>query len=115
MKKGKIASIVLIVLLGSCNKKEVTPDCEIKNYGVLKVSFAAANIKHSILVTFPGAGGRGREKIVEIGKSSDTLHLFPGSYPVSIASVNDRGLAIDDESKTVAIKTCENTEINVNF
>jgi hypothetical protein len=110
----KIAFIFLVVILGSCSKNEVTSDCELKNYGILKVNFAAANIKHGILVTFPGTG-RGRDKIVEIGKSSDTLHLFPGSYSVNIASLNDRNQAIDDETKTVSIKTCTDTEINVNF
>lgn len=101
----------------SCGKDDSnsTPDCETNNYGILKVSFGAANIQHSILVTYPNATMR--EKIVPVGEASDTLRLSFGNYPgVSVSSLNTSNLAIDQQTfPGFAILQCQERNIQVSF
>jgi hypothetical protein len=81
---------------------------------VLKINFAAANVKHGILITYPG--GAGRNKIVEMGKLSDTVRLFVGSYPIEICSLNNANQGLNCENSTVSnIAVCEERTLSVNF
>ncbi|MBC7937080.1 MAG: hypothetical protein H7Y86_17155 [Rhizobacter sp.] len=103
-----------IILLAACSKNDDdSSNCEAGNYGVLKVNFGVSNVKHGILVSYPG--GSARDKIVAIGKASDTVRLFPGTYPIEIASINNSNQAIETETITVNITVCEDKETSVTF
>ena len=115
MKKVIIALLGIAMIATSCGKDDdAVDDCQVKNYGILKVNFTAANVRHSILVTVSGTA-TSKEKIVEVGKVSDTLRLFSGSYTASISSINDKNEAIESDSKAAVIKTCTTTELNESF
>lgn len=105
----------LILIAGSCKKdNDSSRDCEENNYGVLKINFAAANVKHGLLITYPG--GTSRNKIIDMGKISDTIRLFSGSYQIEICSVNNANQGLSCENSTVSnITVCEEREISVNF
>ncbi len=115
MKKVIVAVLGLIIVATSCGKDDdQVNDCQVKNYGILKVNFTAANVRHSILVTVSGTT-TAKEKIVEVGKISDTLRLYSGSYTASLSSIYDKNEAIESDSKATVIKTCTTTELNASF
>lgn len=107
---------LLILSFYSCKKdsKETQSDCQTNNYGTLKVTYSSSSVKHSILVTFNT--GSFREKISAIGTTSDTVHLTPGSYPISIASLNSSNEALDQQTfQSQNISQCTDTNLSVAF
>jgi hypothetical protein len=106
------------VIFLSCKKdnKSNSSDCEINNYAVIKASFGATNIKHSILITAVGGNSVVRDKIIEAGKASDTIRLTPGSYNINIASLNNSNQTIQDANFSNRGTTqCQETNLQVTF
>ena len=114
MKKIRLAQLLtaIAIIAGGCSKDN-KPDCEEGNYGVFTVNFGTANVSHGMVISSPG--GAFRDKIVPIGKSSDTVHLFPGDYPIEISSRNANNQAIQSQVKLVTIATCDNQVTSVPF
>jgi hypothetical protein len=118
MKKSMLLYLMgnLVIVLGLSCKKNDTPtvkDCETNNYGVVTINFGSTSVIHSIIVTY--SNGVFREKLVGIGKSSDTIHLAPGFYPTAIASVNNLGQTITQTTKNLAATKCSEETISVGF
>ena len=106
-----------VLLFTSCKKEDnnTVPDCETNKYGVVKVSFGANNVKHGILITSVG-GINAKDKIVEIGKTSDTVRLALGNYIINVSSLNNSDEALEDETFTnKSITLCSETNLQVNF
>jgi hypothetical protein len=118
MKKNIFFLLITCFLLGlnySCKKDDKTTvkDCETKNYGTVTINFGSTTVVHSILITLGNSSAR--EKLSSLGKSSDTIHLPPGFYPTSIASVNNLGQAINQTSKNFAVTQCSEETATVPF
>jgi hypothetical protein len=106
----------LVIALSLSCKKSDTPsvkDCETNNYGVVTVNFGSTSVIHSIIITYSNSSFR--EKLVGIGKSTDTIHLAPGFYPASIASVNNLGQVLTQITKNLAATKCSEETIPVAF
>lgn len=116
--KRIITLSIIIVLSMSCSsddKKESIADCETKNYGILTVDFGSTETKHGILYTNT-ATSESRDKIVQAGKSEDTVHLKPGSYAIEISSLNEQNQSLDSEVfQNYSISKCDEKSINVEF
>lgn len=99
----------------SDDKEERIADCETKNYGILTVNFGSTETKHGILITTT-ATSESRDKIVQAGKSQDTIHLKPGSYAIEVSSLNEQNQSLDAEVfENYSISKCDEKSINVNF
>lgn len=98
-----IALYVSSISLISCTKNDepvIIPekpinDCVSKNYGVITVNFATVNERHAIDITTIITNVI-KSKIVNIGIATDTVHLKPNNYNVSIQKVNANGAALDN-------------------
>ena len=113
MKRIYSAALLCILFLG-CNKNDGNrPHCDLNNYGFLAVSFADPTIRHRIRVYQEQV--LFKEKIVEIGKTSDTVMFAGGSYPVTIASINGLGQVIQSENRVAAMATCVTNSMSVDF
>ncbi|MGN6491530.1 MAG: hypothetical protein ACTHLE_05995 [Agriterribacter sp.] len=119
MKKSLIAILLSFMLIAGCSKNNdnaTTPDCEAKNYGVMKVSFGASDVKHGILVTLAESSTIVRDKIIAAGKVSDTVRLSPGNYHINISSMNSSNQVIEDETFTNRTVTqCQEGNLQVTF
>ncbi|MCB9252662.1 MAG: hypothetical protein H6605_09365 [Flavobacteriales bacterium] len=113
MKIKFILLSFLVLFLNSCKTEEAEKDCDINNYGTFRVEFAASNINHSILVTFPDQSFR--DKLVSTGTLSDTLNLFPGKYNVEVSSINSMGQSVDAKSFQINITECVETLERIDF
>jgi hypothetical protein len=112
--KKLIGLFLLFSIISFTGCKKSKADCEENNYGVLKVSYGLSTYRHSIVITAPNPG-ENREKITALGISSDTLHLAPATYTVSIASINGSGLAIESKDGSTTISQCGENSISVSF
>jgi len=100
------------ILIIDCKKSKL--DCETQNYGTLKISYGLSSYRHSAIVTLSGTSTT-REKITAIGLTSDTLHLNPGTYVLSISSIDGGGAAIDTQNGSSSITQCVETSTSVSF
>ena len=116
LKKMITLSIVLLMSIAcsSDDKKENMADCETKNYGILTVNFGSTETRHGILITTT-ATSESRDKIVQAGKSQDTIRLEPGSYGIEVSSLNEQDQSLDSEVFEYSISKCDEKSINVNF
>jgi hypothetical protein len=113
MKKTIVLALVLVVIsISGCKKSKA--DCEENNYGVMKVTYGLSTDRHSIVITAPNPG-ENREKITAIGVTSDTLHLAPATYTLSISSINGSGLAIESKDGSATITQCNENSTSVSF
>ena len=112
--KPTILIFTALLFFTSCAKKETTKDCETNNYGTIHVSFTDALVRHSILATEPGTTNF-REKLLAIGVTSDTIHLAPNTWPLSISSIDNGGLAINQTSKTAITTKCSDETFSITF
>jgi hypothetical protein len=111
----KVIGFILIlfaILIIDCKKSKL--DCETQNYGILKITYGLSSYRHSAIVTLSGTATT-REKISAIGLTSDTLHLKPGTYLLSISSINGSGLAIDTQNGSKTITQCVESSTSVSF
>ena len=104
--------ILLAVLIFSCKKSKL--DCETKNYGILKITYGLSSYRHDAIVTLSGTA-MSRDKITAIGLTSDTLHLTPGTYLLSISSIDAGGSAIDTQNGSSDITQCNESLTSVSF
>jgi hypothetical protein len=111
----KIIGLFLLLSLISfsgCTKSK--PDCEVNNFGILKMSYVASSYRHSVVVT--GANpAMVREKITAIGVTSDTLHLRPATYDLSVALIDANGAALNLQSGNAVITQCNESSASVSF
>jgi hypothetical protein len=115
MKKSYLAlAFTILITTVSCSKKNDVKDCEKNNYGIATINFASGNVKHSVIITIIPAAFI-RDKQINIGKTSDTLHLKPGSYLLNISSLNNNGQALDQKNQSIAILECSEEQISVSF
>ena len=122
MRKNNIlivSTIILTSLLYSCkkDKKEESSnlkDCEKNIYGVLKVEYNSAFHDHSILLT-PINTALGFEKITKKRFLSDTMHLKPGIYNVSVSALNDKGESIEDSRFEISVSQCVDILKKISF
>lgn len=101
-------------LVGSCRREDPIPDCEINNFGVVTFNFTGTSLRHSILITYPGTSSV-REKIVAKGKMSDTIHLRPETYQVSVSSLDNQGQAVDQTNRTFTTTQCSEEQSSIPF
>jgi len=112
--KKIIGLFLLLVIVSFPGCKKSIPDCEENNYGILKMSYVAGSYRHSVVVT--GANpGMFREKITAIGVASDTLHLRPATYNLSVAVIDANGLALNLQSGNAVITLCNESPASVSF
>jgi hypothetical protein len=114
MKRLISAALLCLFIIG-CNKNnDNRPHCDLNNYGFLVVSFGDSTIRHRIRV-YQEQQVLFKEKIVEIGKVSDTVTFAGGSYPVTIASINGLGQVLQSENRVAAMATCVINSMSVDF
>lgn len=118
IKKYLSLMCLMTVLLYSCSKdnNEETPNlCMENNFGVLKVTFGDSNVKHGLLVTEQETQNAW-DKIVPIGKTSDTLHLKLGyGYIINISSLDNDNMDIQVNTISVSVEQCQESGITVTF
>ncbi|MFN8265470.1 MAG: hypothetical protein U0T11_05335 [Chitinophagaceae bacterium] len=112
--KQIFSAAVFLLLISSCKKTESTPkpDCEVKNYGVLRVNFGSASIGHRVLIS---VGYYPYYKEFAAGIVSDTMLISAGTFSISISSGNSGSPAVDTETGTVTIVKCSETSKSVPF
>jgi hypothetical protein len=107
-------TLILVVISFSGCKKTTTADCETNNYGVLKISYVPSTLRHVLVATAPNPN-QSRRKITDIGVTSDTLHLPPETYSLTIASVDLDGIPNDLQYGSATITQCNETLTSVSF
>jgi hypothetical protein len=112
--KKMIGLFLLLVIVSFSGCKKSKADCEENNYGVLKVSYGSSPNIHRIIVTFTNPS-QTRVKSTAYGITSDTLHLAPATYAISIASVNLNAQTIDSQDGSAVIAQCDETLTSVSF
>jgi hypothetical protein len=112
--KNILACILILSTFSFSACKKDKADCEENNYGILSVSYGLSSYRHSIIVS-NSAAYFDRDKITALGINSDTLHLAPGTYSISISSINADGLAIDTQNGSSTITQCDKSSTSVTF
>jgi hypothetical protein len=113
MKRLISAALLCLFIIGCDKNNDNRPHCDLNNYGFLAVSFADPTVRHRIRVYQEQV--LFKEKIVEIGKTSDTVTFAGGSYPVTIASINGLGQVLQSENRVAAMATCVTNSMSVDF
>ncbi len=113
MKKALAFIAVFFTLLYSGCEKGLS-DCEDHNYGILKVSFNSGTYRHRIYVT-NSSTLKTKTKICNIGTMSDTLHLNPGAFVVSISSIDMNGLPEETQNISTRLSRCNESSVTIDF
>lgn len=107
-----------LVLIFSCSKDDKDEPqnlCVENNFGVIKVTFNDSNVKHGLLVTESGTQNAW-DKIVPIGKISDTLHLKPDHlYSINISSLDNNNMDIEVFTIGEMVEQCQEIGVTVMF
>ncbi|MGN6163022.1 MAG: hypothetical protein ACTHOF_00640 [Flavisolibacter sp.] len=107
-----ILLFISFAILESCKKEGADKsDCQINNYGIYRLNFASAAVKHHVLVS---VGFSPYEKDFDYGVLTDSMHIPAGTFSVNITS-NNGGPAIDTEVTGVTITQCNETAKDVAF
>jgi hypothetical protein len=116
------ALILLFTTVFFCCSKEdettTTPtveDCKQKNYGLLTVNYSNLSANHAIDVTVVSDSPvlNTRTKTSNTGVATDTLHLKPGIYRISISRINANGQSLEDHPVVTSdISQCSTQIIN---
>ena len=93
--------ILAVLLLAACKKDKEKQDCEIKNYGTVKVNLLYLSDKYMI-------GVNSRIKSIDAGHLSDTMNVSPGPVVVQIYN-KYKG---DVTSQSVNIDACKEVVVN---
>ena len=88
--------------------------CEKGNYSIVTVTFGATTVRHAIRIVYAPTRPP-REKIIAIGKSSDTVRVRAGTYPISIASIDSTKKDIRTFDEVVVTESCDERTIGVTF
>ncbi len=123
MKTIQTALVILISIASffSCSKEDETAttltveDCKQKNYGLLTVNYSNLSANHVIDVTVVSDNPvlNTRTKISNTGVSTDTLHLKPGIYRISISRIYTNGQSLENHPvETSNISQCSTQIIN---
>lgn len=112
--KALLLFLAIIIFFNSCKKSgSNNSDCQINNYGILKVNFADATVYHSVLFS---VGFDVYYKELPLGLTSDTLHVQPGTHTVGFYSyTTPGGPAVNSELSTLNIIVCQETIKSVSF
>ena len=109
-----IAIVLLIAVSFNCKKDSgntsTQTDCEKNHYGIYKVTFSNDTLGHYIAIS--GIVSYGAiERELAPGKLSDTFHLSPDVYKLTIAShISPNMPAINFRDTAVNITTCQETD-----
>ncbi len=90
-----------VLLLAACKKDKEKQDCEIKNYGTIKINLLYPSDKYTVEVNY-------RVKSIDTGHLSDTMNLSPGPVVVEIFN-KTKG---DISSQALNIETCKEAVVN---
>lgn len=103
MKAKSVCHVIVLAvfLLAACKKDKEKQDCEIKNYGTIKVNLLYPSDKYIVEVNY-------RVKSIEAGHLSDTMNLSPGPVVVEIFN-KTKG---DVSSQSLNIETCKEAVVN---
>ena len=112
--KKILPALLLLLSVAACTTKDAIKDCETYNYGVVHITYGGTANRHSIIANGPSASNV-RDKITASGVSSDTLHLSPDTWTLSISSIDANGLAISQDVKTVTTTKCSDATETVTF
>ena len=103
MKIGSIypAIVMAVCLLSACKKEKEKQDCEIKNYGTIKINLLYPSDTYRVEVNY-------RVKSIDAGHLSDTLNVSPGPVVVEIFN-KSKG---DISSQPLNIESCKEVVVN---
>jgi hypothetical protein len=103
MKTNSVCPVIIltVLLLAACKKDKEKQDCEIKNYGTIKVNLLYPSDKYTVVVNY-------RVKSIDAGHLSDTLNIGPGPVVVEIFN-KSKG---DVSSQPLNIETCKEAVVN---
>ncbi|MEP7374156.1 MAG: hypothetical protein ABI675_12250 [Chitinophagaceae bacterium] len=90
-----------VLLVAACKKDKEKQDCEIKNYGTIKVNTLYPSDEYTIEVNY-------RIKTINAGHLSDTMNVGPGAVVVEIFN-KSKG---DVSSQPLNIETCKEAVVN---
>lgn len=96
-----LTTILALALLAACKKEKAKQDCEINNYGTIKVKFLYPSDQYSVEVN-------NRIKSLSAGISSDTLNIVPGPFVLEIYN-KSKG---DVTAQGINIETCKEIAVN---
>lgn len=93
--------ILAVIFMAACKKEKVKPDCEINNYGTIKVNLLYPSDQYTVKVDY-------RIKSINAGHVSDTMNVDPGPVVMEIYN-KSKG---DVTSQSVNIETCKEAIVN---
>ena len=110
--------VLLSIVFINCSKDEdsaanPTGDCQTDNYGIVQFNFSDVTARHGITAT-ENTIGNFRDKTVNVGVATDTMHLAPGVYTFVVNQVNQAGEALDQPQifTNRLVQQCETQTIN---
>jgi hypothetical protein len=111
-----VGIFIALLFVYSCSKEEEKPDCEVNNYGVIRVNYNTTSVnRHKIVITVSG-DTVSREKISARFAVTDSVHLSAGLvYDLSISELDNGGSVVNQGVFPVTPVACSDMPITVPF